>query len=400
LARARGGNVAMVFSLLLPALLLVGAGAVELNQVLSDTRRTQDVADSAALMGAGQLGVSPVGADQRAQSYALAQLGDVAQHATVSTSATVGANQSMTVTVDTQRVSFFGNFLPPGGFHTHVSATAKGLNNVPLCVLGSSLLVSSIHINSPSQLQAGQCLVHSNSALTVDPGGALLAQANEATLTATGSITAAAQTLAPSIPDPFAKMSLSPTPACPVAPGPPINVTGGASQTLPAGVHTGPVGVTGGSTLTLAPGDHWFCQTFTVSGNSTVSGTDVDLIFEPGAILSPSGSKTTVNLSGRQSGAYAGFVLIADRTYAGSFALQSDFITGLTGTVYVPSATLAIQGTAKAGGSSPWTVLDAQNITIANGAQIVINADYSASNVPVPTGVGDKRPNTNTQLQR
>jgi Flp pilus assembly protein TadG len=392
----RRGNVALIFALLMPGLLLTGLGAMELNQVLSDKRRTQDVADAAALMGASQLGVAPVGADQRAQSYAVAQLADVQRYATVTTQATVGQSltqgNTMTVGIDTQRASFFGNLLPPGGFHTHVSSTAVAVNSAPLCVLGTStILVDAIHITGNSQLQAGQCLIHSDSALTVDPAASILASANEATTTATGPITAAARPLAPIISDPFTSLSTG-TPSCSGAPSQSIS----SSQALPSGTY-GTINIQGNATVTLS-GTYYLCGTLTISGNAAVTGTDTVLVFEQGATLSFGGAKATLNLAGRQSGPLAGFVLIADRNYTGNFNLQSDGITGLTGTVYVPTATLAVQGTAKSGATSPWTVIVAQNLTVNGGAQLVINANYAVSNVPVPTGVGDQRATTNAKL--
>ncbi len=397
LRAARGGNVTLIVALLLPLLLVTSLGAVELNQVLSDKKRTQDVADSAALMGAGQLGVTPVGADQRAQAFAQTQLNDVARNATVTVQATVGQGDLMTVAIDTQRASFFGNLLPPGGFHTHVTSSAKGVNTAPLCVLAIAPSTSdTLHLTGTSQLQAGQCLVHSNEAMIADAGASILASANEAGTTAQGPITQTANQGAPPILDPFATLSINPA-SC-VGTAAPVNVAAGASQTLPAGVHLGAVTVSGGSTLTLGPGDHYFCRTLTVSGNSTMTGTDVDLVFDTNAVMSLSGANTAVNLSGRQSGPLAGFVIIADRNYANTFTLQSDFITGLTGTIYVPTATLAVQGTSKSGASSPWTVITARSLTINGGAQLVINANYAASSVPVPNGVGDRRSGSGTQL--
>ncbi len=392
---SRCGNVAVIFALMLPVLLVTSLGAIELNQVLTDKKRTQDVADSAALEGAQQLAVTPVGADQRTQAYAQTLLSDVARYATVTVTATVGASGTMTVAVDTQRASFFGDLLPPGGFHTHVTSSAQGQSTAPLCVLGvATNLTGVIHVTGTSQLQAGQCLVHSNQDLTVDPQASLLASISEAGTVATGPITPAANVLAPPVQDPFANLNVNPPTACsPSNAGPGVNISGGATQTLPAGVHAGQVNISGGSAVTLAPGDHYFCQTLTISGGSTLTGTDVDLVFDNQAVLNPSGAKTTISLGGRQSGPLAGFVLVADRTYTGSFSLQSDFITGLTGTVYVPTATLAVQGSAKSGDTTPWTVIDAQNVTVNGGAQLVINANYSASNVPVPVGVGNKRNN-------
>ena len=385
----RGGNVALIFSLLLPLLIVTGLGGIELNQVFSDKKRTQDVADSAALMGAGQLGVTPVGADQRAQSYAQTQLADVARYATVTVQATIGQSNTMTVAVDTQRVSFFGNLLPLGGFHTHASSSAKGVNTVPLCVLAlTPTLGDAIHVTGTSQLQAGQCLVHSNQSLIADVGASILASANEAGTTATGPVTQAASLLAPSIIDPFASLSINPT--CSGA-GTPQTITG--TQSLSPGTFLGPVNISGTSTVTLSPGEYYFCKSVTITGNSTLAGTNVVLVFDNGAVLSASGAKTSISLSGRQSGPLAGFVLIADRSYSGSFSLPSDNIAGLTGTVYAPTATLAVQGSGKSGASSPWTVIAAKGLTVNGGAQLVINANYAVSNVPVPTGVGNQRQN-------
>ena len=381
------GNVALIFTLLLPGLLVTGLGAIELNQVMADKRRTQDVADSAALMGAGQLGVSPVGADQRAQNYALTQLSDVSAHASVSAQGTIGQSsggQTMTVAIDTQRASFFGNLLPPGGFQTHVSSTAVSVSTAPLCVLGSAATAVSVHVTGTSELEAGACLVHSNSALIADQGASILASANEATLTATGSITAAASSLAPPVGDPFASLNIG-TPSCTGAQ--PVSIS--ASQALPAGTY-GPINIQGAAAVTLS-GTYYLCGPLTISGTATVTGTDTVLVFENKAVLSFGGVSATLNLGGRQSGPLAGFVIIADRNFTGAFPLQSDQITGLTGTIYAPTATLAVQGAAQSGSSSPWTVIVAQNLTVNGGAQLVINANYSASSVPVPVGVGNQR---------
>jgi Flp pilus assembly protein TadG len=391
----RRGNVALIFTLLMPALMLVGMGAIELNQVLSDKRRTQDVADAAALMGAGQLGVSPVGAGQRAEAFALAQLGDVQGHAAVTTSSSTGQTQqgaTMTVGVDTQRASFFGDLLPPGGFHTHVTSTALTVNSAPLCVLGlSSALTDMIHVTGTSQLQAGQCLVHSNTALTADPGASIQASANEAGTVATGPITQTAALLAPNIVDPFAGLSIG-SATCSTAATKSIS----SSQALPAGTY-GAINIQGNATVTLS-GTYYLCGTLTISGTAQVTGTDTVLVFEKGSNLSFGGATATLALSGRQSGPLAGFVLIADRSFTGNLNLQSDFISGLTGTVYVPTATLAVQGTGKSGASTPWTVITAENIQVNGGAQLVINANYSASSVPVPIGVGNARSSSGAKL--
>ena len=154
--------------------------------------------------------------------------------------------------------------------------------------------------------------------------------------------------------------------------------------------------------VTLASGEYYLCGTLSINNVATVTGADVVLVFANGANLTFGGPipgmmglitapiGPSLNLTGRQSGPLAGFAVIADRSYTGTFQLQSDYITGLTGTVYAPTATLQVQGTVVSGTSSPWTVITAKSGMV-NGAQLVINADYSASSVPVPKGVGNNR---------
>ena len=120
----RAGGVAVIFAMMIPILVTLGLGAVQLSQVQSDRSMTQDVADSAALWGARQLSVAPTGSDQRTQAYASAQLGGIAANAQVTVAANIVDEATIKVTIDTYRMSFFGNLLPAGGFHTHVEATA------------------------------------------------------------------------------------------------------------------------------------------------------------------------------------------------------------------------------------------------------------------------------------
>ena len=65
LARAQGGGAAMITALAMPPILLVALGAVQLQALVTDRGRTQDVADSAALWGAQQLTVTPSGVTER-----------------------------------------------------------------------------------------------------------------------------------------------------------------------------------------------------------------------------------------------------------------------------------------------------------------------------------------------
>ncbi len=383
-----GGATATTFAVLVPILAVLGAGAVELGQLNSDRSATQDAADAAALMAAKQLSVNPSGVAARANAYATNQLAPIAAHATVQVSTTVGQN-SVTVSISTQRPSFFGNLIPPGGFSTHVQSTAVSEVSAPLCVLAiAPSATDAIQLQNASQITAPGCAVYSNQSAAVAAAGLRAAEATDVGTTASGPISPAALTGAANIPDPFTTLNIAAPSSCP--PGSP-KVTIGADTVLQPGVHCGDYQVTGSYTLTLAPGEHYFEGNLTGKGGSIITGTDVVVIFGPNTVLDLKGA-SNISLNGRQSGPLAGFVIAVDRGASGTFQIQTDPFTNITGAVYAPSVTLNLDGTHQAAQSSQWTVITAKAITV-TGTQtaspnIQINSNYAGSSVPVPTGVG------------
>ena len=452
--RRKDGGTALIFALLAPALLVVAAGAVELNFILMDKQLTQDVADRAALMGARQLTINASGSLYQAQTFALAQLQALSRRSNVTVSATQPSSDQVQVAIDTQRPSFFANLLPPGGFHTHVASVATSVNSLPLCVLvfgdkgGNNL-----HLQDASQMRAGSCLVHSDQDVQVDGEAAIYAADTEAVGQANGNITPQPNTGAPPIQDPFTNVdltfpggcSLGPTPPAPgpgngigsgpaalvtldggaavspisgppgpgggPAPGPPTlpsNLPAGISQsgssfTIAPGVYCANITIQNGARVQLSSGDYYFGGNLMLKDTSSITGVDVALQFNTNASLSFDGD-AEVSLTGRKSGRFAGFVILTTRANQANFVIQSDHVSQLLGTIYVPNAQLQILGTGKVAQSSAWTVITALSMVVqaapptpgappagASGPSsptLVINANYSASDVPVPRGVG------------
>jgi len=384
LRRENAGATAVTFAALVPILAVIAAGAIELAQVNSDRSATQDAADAAALMGARQLSVSPTGVEQRADAYATDQLGQIAGHASISVATTVGPT-SVTVAITTQRASFFGSLIPPGGFTTRVQATAMSMAAVPLCVLALAPSGSDeIQLEGSSQISAPGCAVDSNQAVAVASGAALAAEATEAGTTASGPISPAALTGAASIADPFASLDIAAPTSCPPGGG---STTINADTVLPAGVHCGDYQVVGNVTLTLARGEHYFEGNLTGKGGSNITGTDVVVIFGPSTALDLKGA-SNISLNGRQSGPLAGFVIAVDRGATGTFQIQTDPFTNITGAVYAPTVNLDLDGTHQAAQGSQWTVITARALTLTGSPDVVINSNYAGSAVPIPTGVG------------
>jgi len=74
-----------------------------------------------------------------------------------------------------------------------------------------------------------------------------------------------------------------------------------------------------------------------------------------------------------------------------SFTISSSAARQLLGTIYIPSATLAVSGANnQVADESAWTVIVAKAITLAGSPNLVINANYAGSTVPVPGGVGPR----------
>jgi Flp pilus assembly protein TadG len=432
LARSEYGGIALAFALLLPAVLLVSAGAIELNFVLMDKKMTQDVADRAALMGARELTVNQSGALNQAQAFALAQLTSISSRSQVVVAATQPTPGQVEIAIDTQRVSFFGDLLPPGGFHTHVQSVAQAVNSLPLCVLvfgdkgGNNL-----HLQDASQMQAGSCLVHSDQNIQVDGAAAIYAAVTEAVGQAKGTISPAANTDAPPIQDPFSDLDISFPSGCskaptPPAPGPGNGIGPGASNTLTIdgstlngatyalapGLYCQNIDIKNGAVVQLSSGEYYLGGNLTIEDTSTLNGSDVALQFATNVSLSFNGS-SRVSLSGRKSGKFAGFVILTTRDNQANFVIQSDHVSELLGTIYVPNAQLQVLGTGQVAQSSAWTVVTALSMVVQAAPQapaapsapsapgtapsqpqgpssptLVINANYSASDVPVPKGVG------------
>ncbi|HEY3800897.1 MAG TPA: TadE/TadG family type IV pilus assembly protein [Caulobacteraceae bacterium] len=390
----RRGGVATTFALLVPALAMLVCGAIDLWSVESDRSAMQDTADATALAMAKQLGVADgAGLSARADAFAKAQLGAMVTADALTTTTTVSTDPpSVTVALSGVRPSFFGDLLPPGGWRMAASATASAMGSLPLCVLSYGAAGGQdLHLTGSSTMSAANCLVQSNGDITVDNNADLSAGLAQAVGAAKGTITPAPQSGAPSISDPFASLDVSvDSTGCN-----PFNVTylSTGVNTLSPGVHCGNYVVQNGATLQLLPGEHYFVKgQLQLQGAATLTGDDVVLIFDKSSQFSFQ-DQAAVTLTGRQSGAYAGFVIATTRQNTGNFQISASSAEKLEGVIYIPNATLSVSGAGnKVAQQSAWTVVVAQSIQLNGSADLVINSNYAASSVPVPQGVGNQSP--------
>ena len=89
------------------------------------------------------------------------------------------------------------------------------------------------------------------------------------------------------------------------------------------------------------------------------------------------------------SGPLAGLLVFEDHNAGGIrlHRLASNNARKLLGTIYMPKSILNIDATAPIADQSAYTAIIAQSLQLQSGPNLILNSDYSATDVPVPAGV-------------
>jgi Flp pilus assembly protein TadG len=392
-----GGNVAVIFALLLlPILSSVGA-AIEYSQGNSIKAAMQAATDATALALAKSAGtLSSTDLTQQANNQLRAQfkrpeadLREItAQYSTqdnsvmVSSAATMKTALLKVVGLSTLKIS--------------ATATAKPAGGGKVCVLALSRLASgSISTHGTADLNLDGCSIYDNSsnstALTVGGSGKISAlsvgvaggiSGASAIVTTQGVLTG----LAP-IPDPYANVAVPAFSGCRQN-----NFSTKETVTINPGVYCGGMQIGAGAVVTLTPGIYYIDGgEFSIKGGGTITGVGVTLIFTSSTMTNwPTASingNATVSLTPPVSGPTAGIVMFGDRNMpvGTSFNLNGGTSQYLGGAIYFPSGALTFGGGTAT--STTCTQLIADTIEFVGNAGLAINCkDYSTRAVG-PGGV-------------
>jgi len=404
-----------IFALTLPVLVAAGGMVVDYTNAASMRTRMQTTADMAALAAARELQLS------RANPSAIAA---------VATNLINGALQGATpvVNVDTQAMTVqvviqkqyqpvTGRFVLNSPIALSASSTAKMSGSMPLCLLGlDPAAAETIGLEASALMTAPGCLVQSNSTSKLG-----LKSKDSAVLLAGMICSAGGKVNATS-----ANFSPAPTTDCPVLPDP---LSSRVAPSVGACNHTGKV--VDGTYQTLQPGTYCGGLTVTNAANATLSAgifviTGGPLIVDGGSSLSRSGvgiylsgagtnltfdADSTISLSAATTGPLAGILIFDDLSGAPAPAnvpksgrgaggrtlksgsprqhqILSDNARNLLGTIYMPKGEIIIDALQRIADKSAYTVLVVQQLHLYSGPNLILNSNYSATNVPVPMGVG------------
>src|SRR5262245_4442571 len=419
LGRDETAATAVIFALALPVVLGTAGIAVDYSVAAATRSKMQAVADAAAINSARGLQMARATKETvaaAAETYVKSEMSDVAVKALVDDKAL-----TVNVTIEKDVGMTIGKYVWGGKVHLRTSATAKLNASLPLCLLAlDPKAAATLSLEKSASLTATGCMVYSDSK---HPGG-LQAKDNavlNAALTCTtggkaktnGSrITPEPVTDCPVLEDPLAGHPVPDSSVCTYT----NKVIKGGTQLLRPGVYCGGLKITEGADVGLARGIYIIKDgPLIVDKGAVMAGLDVAIYLKGNGANLTFDANSTIALSAPKDGPLAGFLIFDDPTGASAPAIPpfplpiplvgdllgdlmkgpprehkilSDNARTLIGTIYMPQGRLIIDATKPIADKSAYTVLVVRRIDLHDGPNLVLNSDYSASEVPVPKGVG------------
>jgi len=402
-SKSRSGNVAIIFGLLCPLLILLVGGGFDYTIALTQRQNLQAAADAAALAGAQELTL----ADSNTQNVSSIVDTVVSNYIAMNAQSKLVASQPMTVTptiinspnqplqvqvqIDQNAASVF-NII-----HTrlHINAVAVVVGKPNICVLAlDPSSMGTIYLQKNAAVIGKNCAVFSNS---THPNG--IKAFNSSVLSASvicsagghnggsGNFTPSPIDDCPPFKDPLQGRVEPNVGACTGANT--NTVITSQTVTLAPGTYCGGLKINGSSIVTFLPGIYviangplYIDQTATINGTNTgfyLTGTNATLFFNTG---------TTVNLTAPKDGLLAGILFFASPLQIGlTHQILSNNAHQLLGTIYLPTGILSIDANQPIADLSAYTAIVALKITANSGPTITLNSNYTLTDVPVPDGI-------------
>ena len=417
LARDRSGSTTMIFALAVPAVFGAVGLAVDYSLAASTRSKMQALADAAAINSVREFQMAratPASVTAVAQSYIASRMSDV--------SPTITADQNaltVTVVLDKDVNLTVGRAVFGGHMHLRTRATAKVSASLPLCLLAlDPTAPATLSLEASARMTATGCMVYSDSK---NNGGL---QAKDYAVLSAGLICTAGGKAKTS----GARLTPHPVVDCPVmedplaARTPPTigactftdKVVSGGSELLQPGVYCNGLKITNGAQATLSHGVYIIKDgPLIVDGGATMQGTEVGFYLKGMGANLTFATASTISISAPKDGPLAGLLIFDDPTGASALAVPavplptpivttyvplkgpprehkilSDNARTLLGTIYMPQGRLIVDANKPIADQSAYTVLVVRRIDLHDGPNLILNSDYTATDVPVPAGVG------------
>lgn len=422
------GNVAIAFALLAPVLLAAAGGAIDFHHIRNQHGALQDAADALATRGAREFLLDNATAAQiKSLVEATAEKQYRPQLGAFDLTVTAAAREKTVTAALSQprQKGFFLHNLPAYRAPLSVTATAVARGSSNVCVIAlEEKGEGAIRADSTARLQAAKCSILSNSTSSrgIDAGGfsklkaALICSAGGAR-GAAYNFEPAALTDCPAYDNPL-KERLEPD----VGPcthhnlvlGKAGSLSGLVGHTLTAaislldgsnedtlvgytrfdlqpGVYCGGLRVRGDADVHLAPGIHVVKGgPLEIDLGGRLFGKGVGLFFTGDKAVFNFKPQSIVHLTAPTDGIMAGMLIMENRSRSSTetYSILSANARTLLGTIYLPNGRLLVDSIMPIADDSAYTAIVTRYLRLSGAPQLVLNANYALTDVPVPAGIG------------
>lgn len=415
---------------------LVGGG-IDYARLTARRSQLQGAVDAGALAGGNAL--------KLASSNAASVRGAVEQIIVTNAPAPPNNPLAVTVTVADDKTSVFarvedrvsltfGRLLGLGAQTVAAQAKVTIVGKMRLCMLTlDPKAPGAFNLQKNAQVTALGCSLYSDSTNQIGMVGGANALAQADTICSAGGYSGVRanfspppQTECPVIQDPLQSRPAPPVGDCATLPFPfnllPLGkmATIDKDVTLEPGTYCAGLTIKKNATVAMKPGIYVFKDgPLIVKDNATLTGISVGLFFAGDKAGLLFDKKTTISLSAPTTGIMAGMLMseqpsvsypldpalgvVDDLTGAPVpltppplgqtgpmriYRIISNNARNMLGTIYLPSGRLVIDADKPVADQSAYTVVVARQVNLYEGPNLVLNANYEGTSVPVPKGVG------------
>jgi Flp pilus assembly protein TadG len=409
------GQVAIIFTLVIPVLVGSVGMAVDYTAWTAQVRKLQGTADAAAIAAVRELYLANTTDGQVEAVAALVARAQFDNSGRSSTGLTVATDirhdrGAVQVTVSQAREIYFSQVFGTSFADLAATAVARAAGGGRICVIGLDDYASgTVRLERESRLTAPRCAVYSNSLSSsgIDVSGLsmldaeLVCSAGGLDGTSANFGSTAPLTDCPQIQDPLAERPQPHVGSCDheglylafnKSIGPLIgSIRDNVGQlVLYPGTYCGGL-VVSHSNLLLMPG------VYVISGGplhfragTTVFGENVGFFLHGDAAALVIESDSTVDLTAPLDGPLAGLLVFEDRhaPLDREHVIKSNDASVLLGTIYLSRGAFVVDTNARVADESAYTAIVARRLVLRRRPNLFLNADYDATDVPVPEGVG------------
>jgi Flp pilus assembly protein TadG len=442
----QGGGVVLIFALMMPVLMGLSAAAIEYAGLVKRRAELQRAADAASIAGVNQFKLANTD-DASVIRFAIATANSQSKptgsqmNAAQATADVIGKHAGVHVMITEVMPLSFGKLLQIPDVTITTNSTAKLTGTTRLCLLALDPLVpKAFSLEKNARIAASDCSLYSNS---MDRAG--ISGGDSATATAIMTCSAGGfsgnkaiflpppATGCPPLKDPLADRAAPVVGGC-ISLSSSVNAN--ASDTtktikisrgayiLQPGTYCNGLEITDGALVTLRPGVYVIQNgPLVVHKKASMSGENVGFYFtgNKGGLLFDKDS--IISLTAPKDGDMASLLFFEERQVVSpaappepdgvlgvvanavpppppgapplrQYRIISDNARMLLGTIYLPAGRLIIDSSKPVADQSAYTVIVARLVNLYEGPNLVLNAAYANSDVPVPKGVGPSSADT------